>query len=89
MPEQKIRRLLVANRGEIALRVMRSSHEMGIETVAIYDDGEKQAQHVRYATDAYHIPEGQGLAYLRIDAIVETAKRAGVDAVHPGYGFLA
>lgn len=89
MPEQKIARLLVANRGEIALRVMRSCHELGIETVAIYGDGEENAQHVRYATDAYRIPDGTGLPYLRIDAIVETARKAGADAVHPGYGFLA
>ena len=73
MPEQKISRLLVANRGEIALRVMRSCHEMGIQTIAVYGDGEEHAQHVRYASDAYRIPEGAGLPYLRIDALIDIA----------------
>jgi acetyl-CoA/propionyl-CoA carboxylase, biotin carboxylase, biotin carboxyl carrier protein len=89
MQDPTISRLLVANRGEIALRVMRTCHEMGIETVAVYGEGEEHAQHVRYATDAYRIPDGPGLPYLRIDALIETAKRAGANAIHPGYGFLA
>lgn len=89
MKTNDIRRLLIANRGEIALRVMRTAHEMGIETIAIYGDGEEHARHVQYATEAYRIGEGDGLPYLRIPQILDIATRANVDAVHPGYGFLA
>jgi acetyl-CoA/propionyl-CoA carboxylase, biotin carboxylase, biotin carboxyl carrier protein len=89
MTRREISRLMVANRGEIALRIMRTCHEMGIETVAVYGDGEEDAQHTRYATEAYRIPDGAGLPYLRIDALIEVARRAGADAIHPGYGFLA
>lgn len=84
-----IRRLLVANRGEIALRIMRTAHEMGIETIAIYGDGEENARHVLYATEAYRIGDGDGLPYLRIDRILEIARNAKADAIHPGYGFLS
>lgn len=87
--KQEVGRLLVANRGEIALRIMRTAHEMGIETIAIYGDGEEHARHVQYATDAFRIGEGEGLPYLRIPQIVDIAKRSSADAVHPGYGFLA
>lgn len=86
---REVSRLLVANRGEIALRVMRTAHEMGIETIAIYGDGEENARHVKYATEAWRIGEGDSLPYLRIPQIVDIAKRANADAVHPGYGFLA
>lgn len=89
METREIRRLLIANRGEIALRIMRTAHEMGIETIAIYGDGEEYARHVQYATESYRIGEGEGLPYLRIPRIVDIAVRAGADAVHPGYGFLA
>lgn len=89
METRDIRRLLVANRGEIALRIMRTAHEMGIETVAIYGDGEEHARHVQYATQAYRIGDGDSLPYLRISQIVDIAQRSGADAVHPGYGFLA
>lgn len=89
MQQREIRRLLIANRGEIALRIMRTAHEMGIETIAIYGDGEERARHVLYANDAYRIGDGDGLPYLRIDQIVEIAKAAGADAIHPGYGFLS
>lgn len=82
-------RLLVANRGEIALRVMRTAHEMGIHTIAIYGDGEENARHVQYARESWRIGDGDGLPYLRIPQIVDIAKRANADAVHPGYGFLA
>jgi acetyl-CoA/propionyl-CoA carboxylase, biotin carboxylase, biotin carboxyl carrier protein len=84
-----IRRVLVANRGEIALRIMRACREMGIVSVAVYGDGEERARHVRYADEAWRLPDGPGLPYLRIDALLEVARRARVDAVHPGYGFLA
>lgn len=86
---REVARILVANRGEIALRVMRTAHEMGIETIAIYGDGEEHARHVKYASEAWRIGEGEGLPYLRIPRIVEIAKRANADAIHPGYGFLA
>lgn len=84
-----IKRLLVANRGEIALRVMRTAHEMGLETIAIYGDGEENARHVLYANEAWRIGDGEGLPYLRIPQIIEIARKANADAVHPGYGFLA
>jgi acetyl-CoA/propionyl-CoA carboxylase biotin carboxyl carrier protein len=84
------RRVLIANRGEIALRVIRACRELGIETVAVFGDGDEDALHVRSADDAYRLPaDGATLPYLNIPAIVEIAKRAGAEAVHPGYGFLA
>jgi acetyl-CoA carboxylase biotin carboxylase subunit len=84
------RKVLIANRGEIAVRIIRACRELGIATVAVYSDVDREAMHVRYATEAY--PIGSPLprdSYLRIDRILEVAKRAGVDAIHPGYGFLA
>ncbi|HEV2065907.1 MAG TPA: acetyl-CoA carboxylase biotin carboxylase subunit [Thermomicrobiales bacterium] len=84
-----IRRVLVANRGEIAVRVFRACRELGISTVAIYGAGEESASHVRYADDAFRLPDGPGLPYLNIDAVLDIGRRAGADAVHPGYGFLA
>ena len=89
MTQRTIDRILVANRGEIALRIMRTCREMGIATVAVYGDGEERAQHVLYADDAYRIPDGEGLPYLRIDALIDIARRSSANAVHPGYGFLA
>jgi len=87
--EGGIRRVLVANRGEIALRIMRACHEMGIAAVAVYGEGEADARHVRYADDAWRIPDGPGLPYLRVEGLLDVARRAGADAVHPGYGFLS
>lgn len=87
--ERTISRVLIANRGEIALRVMRACRELGIATVAVYGPDEETASHVLYADDAYRLPDAGGIAYLDIDAIVAIAKRSGADAVHPGYGFLS
>lgn len=82
-------RLLVANRGEIAVRVIRACRELGVAPVAVYADAEERAVHVQAADDAYRIPSGAAVPYLDIEALVVTAVRAGAQAVHPGYGFLA
>lgn len=85
-----IKKILVANRGEIAIRVMRSAREMGIKTVAVFSDADRNALHVRYADEAIHIgasPSSQ--SYLVIDRILDAAKKTGADAIHPGYGFLS
>jgi acetyl-CoA/propionyl-CoA carboxylase biotin carboxyl carrier protein len=83
-------RILVANRGEIALRVFRAARELGIECVAVYSDVDRGALHVRRADDAYLIGPGTPTeSYLNHDRVLEAAAKAGVDAIHPGYGFLA
>jgi acetyl-CoA carboxylase biotin carboxylase subunit len=84
------RRILVANRGEIALRVIRTAQEMGIETVAIYSDADRNALHVRRASSAVHVGGSKpSESYLDIGKVVDAAKRTGCDALHPGYGFLS
>ncbi|MFZ5682836.1 MAG: acetyl-CoA carboxylase biotin carboxylase subunit [Bradyrhizobiaceae bacterium] len=84
------RKILIANRGEIALRVMRTAKRLGYETVAVYSTADAKARHVGEADQAVWIGESQpSQSYLRIDAIVAAAKASGADAVHPGYGFLA
>ncbi len=85
-----MKRLLVANRSEIAVRVLRTAHEMGIETVAIYSDADRSALHVRRADHAVHIGSSvPAESYLRADKILAAAETTGADAIHPGYGFLA
>ena len=84
------RKILIANRGEIALRVMRTAKRLGYETIAVYSTADANARHVREADQAVWIGESQpSQSYLRIDAIVAAAKASGADAIHPGYGFLA
>jgi len=85
-----IKKILVANRGEIALRVMRTCKEMGIKSVAVYSEIDRKAMHVRYADEAYCVgPAPSNESYLRSEKILEVAKKANVDAIHPGYGFLS
>jgi propionyl-CoA carboxylase alpha chain len=85
-----LKKILIANRGEIALRVMRSAREMGILTVAVYSEADRNSPHVRYADEAVCIgPAASNQSYLRGDKIIEVCKELGVDGIHPGYGFLS
>ncbi len=86
----RIKKLLVANRGEIALRIMRSARESGIKTVAVFSEADRQALHVRFADEAICIgPPPSNESYLRMDKLLEAARLTKADAVHPGYGFLS
>ncbi len=85
-----MKKILVANRGEIAIRVMKSAREMGIKTVAVYSEADRNALHVRYADEAIFLgPPPSAQSYLLGDKIIEESLRIGVDAIHPGYGFLS
>ena len=85
-----IKKILVANRGEIALRIMRTAREMGIKTVAIYSEADRNALHVRYADEAVCVgPSPSSESYLKADRIIDICQQLTVDAIHPGYGFLS
>ena len=84
-------KLLVANRGEIAVRVMRAAHELGLATVAVYTPEDREALHRTKARESYQLGEpGHPVrGYLDVEALIEVARRCGADALHPGYGFLS
>ena len=82
--------LLIANRGEIALRIIKTAREMGIKSIAIYSDADRNAPYVSAADNAFYIGASEAsLSYLNAKVIIETALKAGADAIHPGYGFLS
>src|SRR5262245_7259609 len=90
METRTFRKILIANRGEIALRVMRSCHAMGIDAVAVYSDADADSPHVRFAAEAVHLGAAPAQeSYLRIEKIIEAALRTEAEAIHPGYGFLS
>lgn len=87
---RKINKVLVANRGEIAIRIMRTCREMDIATVAVFSDADRTSMHVRYADEAYHVgPAPSKDSYLKAEKIIEVALKSKADAIHPGYGFLS
>src|SRR5512136_1426175 len=85
-----IKKILIANRSEIAIRVMRACRELGLKSVAVYSEADKDALFAKYADEAYYIgPAPASESYLNIDRIIEVAKESSAFAIHPGYGFLA
>ena len=90
METREIKKILIANRGEIAIRIIWTCKEMGIKTVAVHSEADREALHVRYADEAICIgPPPSALSYLNIPSIISAAEVTNVDAIHPGYGFLA
>ena len=88
--KKMFKKILIANRGEIAIRIIRAVTELGIKSVAVYSEADRNSLHVMLASEAYYIgPAESMLSYLNIDKIIETALKAGVEAIHPGYGFLS
>ncbi len=85
-----LKKILVANRGEIAIRIMRACKEIGIQSVAVYSDADKDALFAKYADEAYHIgPAPATMSYLKMEKLIDVARQSGADGIHPGYGFLA
>jgi 3-methylcrotonyl-CoA carboxylase alpha subunit len=83
-------KILIANRGEIACRIIDTSRRLGIKTVAVYSDADRYSQHAKLADEAYHIgASASAESYLKMDKIIDVARKSGAKAIHPGYGFLS